>query len=117
MARAARQGGIVAAYLWEMPVVWSSCGDFGPPPPNCISCRCSSLAQERTRNSIGTSVGLSDLFARAGLHEVEPTAIEIPTIFRNFDDYWVPFLVRVAVPHRRIWPDLPRTAGAYCASD
>jgi ubiquinone/menaquinone biosynthesis C-methylase UbiE len=91
MARAARQGGIVAAYLWEyaggmefLRRFWTAAAELDP--------AAAQLAQERIRNSIGTAVGLSDLFARAGLHEVEPTAIEIPTIFRNFDDYWAPFL-------------------------
>ena len=29
----------------------------------------------------------------AGLHEVETRAVEAPTVFRDFDDYWSPFLV------------------------
>jgi hypothetical protein len=35
---------------------------------------------------------LSELFARAGLQGVEVRPIDIPTNFRDFDDYWSPFL-------------------------
>ncbi|MGH7386289.1 MAG: SAM-dependent methyltransferase, partial [Candidatus Rokuibacteriota bacterium] len=37
---------------------------------------------------------LRGLFERAGLRSVETRAIEIPTVFRDFDDYWSPFLGR-----------------------
>ena len=29
---------------------------------------------------------------RLGLKKVEVQAIDVPTVFRNFDDYWSPFL-------------------------
>ncbi len=32
------------------------------------------------------------LFHNAGLTSLAVRAIEIPTIFRDFDDYWLPFL-------------------------
>ena len=35
---------------------------------------------------------LSQLFESAGLHNVEARPIEVPTVFRDFDDYWSPFL-------------------------
>jgi hypothetical protein len=35
---------------------------------------------------------LADLFRGAALRDVEVRAIDIPTVFRNFDDYWTPFL-------------------------
>lgn len=35
---------------------------------------------------------LRDLFTRAGLGEVQVRPIDIGTTFRNFDDYWIPFL-------------------------
>ena len=35
---------------------------------------------------------LRALFAGVGLSEVKTRAIDIPTVFRNFDDYWTPFL-------------------------
>jgi SAM-dependent methyltransferase len=38
---------------------------------------------------------LESLFQAAGLKQVEATAIEVKTIFQNFDDYWQPFLGNV----------------------
>jgi len=38
--------------------------------------------------------GLVELFASAGLREVEVRAIDVPTVFRDFDDFWEPFLGR-----------------------
>jgi hypothetical protein len=35
---------------------------------------------------------LSDLFVGAGLTRVEVRPIEVPTSFRDFDDFWTPFL-------------------------
>ena len=32
------------------------------------------------------------LFEAAGLHDVEVRGIEVPTVFKNFDHYWSPFL-------------------------
>ena len=38
---------------------------------------------------------LESLLREAGLKQVEATAIEIKTVFQNFDDYWQPFLGKV----------------------
>jgi hypothetical protein len=35
---------------------------------------------------------LAQLFREAGLARVETRPIEVPTLFRDFDDYWKPFL-------------------------
>jgi hypothetical protein len=35
---------------------------------------------------------LRALFDAAGLHDVQVTAIDIPTVFTDFDDLWRPFL-------------------------
>jgi hypothetical protein len=35
---------------------------------------------------------LRDLFRQAKLEAVETRAIDVPTRFRDFDDYWAPFL-------------------------
>src|SRR5688500_17615520 len=35
---------------------------------------------------------LTDLFHTARLSEVEVRSIDVPTVFRDFDDYWLPFL-------------------------
>ena len=35
---------------------------------------------------------LEALFERAGLNSISVRPIDIPTVFRDFDDYWIPFL-------------------------
>jgi hypothetical protein len=35
---------------------------------------------------------LAALFQKAGLGDVTTWSIDVPTVFRNFDDYWTPFL-------------------------
>jgi hypothetical protein len=35
---------------------------------------------------------LTQLFQEAGLTEVQARPIDIPTDFKDFDDYWIPFL-------------------------
>ena len=35
---------------------------------------------------------LALLFLMAGLQDVAVRSIDVPTVFRNFDDYWMPFL-------------------------
>ncbi len=38
---------------------------------------------------------LESLVREAGMQQVEATAIEVTTVFQNFDDYWMPFLSNV----------------------
>ena len=35
---------------------------------------------------------LTDLFRTGGLEKVAVRAVDVPTVFRDFDDYWSPFL-------------------------
>jgi hypothetical protein len=43
---------------------------------------------------------LHALFAEAGLEQVDVVPIEIATVFRDFDDYWSPFLAGEGVAPR-----------------
>jgi len=43
---------------------------------------------------------LESLIREVGLGQVEATAIEIKTVFQNFDDYWQPFLGKVGAAPR-----------------
>ncbi len=52
-----------------------------PPPPD-----------EGSRFPICQPEPLNALFTAAGLQEVEVRAVDIPTVFRDFDDFWAPFL-------------------------
>jgi SAM-dependent methyltransferase len=90
MARVAREGGLVAAYVWHyadrMQLVrhfWDAAVALDP--------RASAL-DEAHRFPICHRTALEALFRGAPLGGVESLAIDVPTRFRSFDDYWTPFL-------------------------
>ena len=87
---AIRPGGVVAAYVWDyagemqfMRRFWDAAGQLDP--------RALELDQGR-RFPICQPQALTELFADAGLHDVEVRGVDIPTTFTDFDDYWTPFL-------------------------
>jgi SAM-dependent methyltransferase len=90
MVRVARQGGTVAAYVWDyaegmqmMRHFWDAAGALDP--------RARELDEGR-RFTLCRPEPLNDLFQRAGLEKVEVRAIDVPTVFSDFEDYWFPFL-------------------------
>jgi SAM-dependent methyltransferase len=102
MKRAAKNGGTIAAYVWDysggmqlLRYFWDTVAE---------------LDQERAglhegrRFAICEPHALTELFIGAGMENINVTKIEIPTVFRNFDDYWQPFT----------WGQGP--TGSYCSS-
>ena len=90
MARATRPGGALAAYVWDyaedmqlMRYFWDTAGASDPKAKEL---------DEGRRFWLCKPEPLSKLFLSAGLEDVEVRAIEVPTYFRDFDDYWSPFL-------------------------
>jgi SAM-dependent methyltransferase len=90
MVRAVRPGGVVAAYVWDysgkmelMRYFWDAAVALDPTI---------SHLDEGRRFPLCATAPLSDLFNGAGLSEVEVRSIDVPTHFRDFDDYWSPFL-------------------------
>ncbi len=120
MARVARPGGTVAAYVWDyaegiqlMRHFWDAAGALDPKAKKL---------DEGQRFWLCKPEPLSRLFLSAGLEDVEVRAIEVPTYFRDFDDYWSPFLggqgpapsyamslseERRAELRERVWASLP----------
>jgi SAM-dependent methyltransferase len=90
MTRAVRPGGVVAAYLWDYAGKMELIRDFWDAAvaldPAAID------LDEGRRFLICAPKPLSDLFAQSGLRAVEVCSIDVPTRFRDFDDYWSPFL-------------------------
>jgi ubiquinone/menaquinone biosynthesis C-methylase UbiE len=91
MARVVRPGGIAAVYVWDyagemqmMRVFWDAAAQLDP---------AASSLDEGARFSICRPEALSELFRSAGMRDVEARAIDVPTRFRDFDDYWTPFLM------------------------
>jgi SAM-dependent methyltransferase len=90
MARVARPGGEVALYLWDyagrmelMRRFWDAAAALDPRGGE---------EDEGVRFPICRPEPLTGLFRSTGLAEVETRAIDVPTVFRDFDDYWTPFL-------------------------
>jgi len=90
MARVVRPGGVVAAYVWDyagkmelMRHFWDAAAALDDAAHEL---------DEGSRFPICRPVPLTGLFEQTGLHHVEVRAIDVPTVFRDFDDYWSPFL-------------------------
>jgi len=90
MARVTKSGGKVAAYVWDyargmemMRHFWDVAIIVSPDD---------SQLDQAERFPICQPEPLQELFSDLGLAEVSCRAIEIPMVFRDFADYWNPFL-------------------------
>jgi SAM-dependent methyltransferase len=90
MARAAVGDGRVAAYVWDyagkMQLIrhfWDTAAAIDPEALEL---------DEGKRFPLCQPAPLARAFSGANLSHVEVRAIDVPTIFRDFDDYWSPFL-------------------------
>lgn len=90
MARVTRPGGCVAVYVWDyadgmqmMRHFWDAAVAASPHDAKI---------DEAERFPVCQPGPLRALFERTGLQAVTVRAIDIPTVFGNFDDYWQPFL-------------------------
>ncbi|AUX26890.1 methyltransferase [Sorangium cellulosum] len=90
MARVARRGGALAAYVWDyaggmgfLRAFWDVAHEIDP---TAVS------LDEARRSPLCAPQPLAELFRSAGLHEVSTRAIEVETHFASFDDLWRPFL-------------------------
>lgn len=91
MVRVIRPGGAVAAYVWDyadgmrfMRYFWEAVATVDP--------AAAERDEGRRFDSVCSPSGLSHLWTTAGLRDVETRPIDIRTHFRDFDDYWTPFL-------------------------
>lgn len=90
MRRAVRPGGTVAAYVWDyagrmemLRYFWDAAGRLHGAARDL---------DEGARFPLCHPERLGELWSGAGLASVEATAIDAPTTFTGFDDYWAPFL-------------------------
>ena len=90
LARVIRPGGTAAAYVWDyagemqmMRRFWDAAIALNPAALD---------KDEGRRFPICRPDPLKALFDGAGLSDVEVRAIDVSTVFKNFDDYWTPFL-------------------------
>jgi SAM-dependent methyltransferase len=90
MRRVCAPGGIVAAYVWDyaakMALIrhfWNAAVALDP---------AARALDEGARFPLCDPQALQSAFRGAGLMTVEVEPIDVPTVFRDFDDYWTPFL-------------------------
>ncbi len=86
----ARRGGVVAAYVWDyaegmqpLRVFWDSAIALDTDARGL---------DEGVRFPLCRTDPLRQLLQGAGLRDVRVQPIVVPTVFRDFDDYWTPFL-------------------------
>lgn len=102
MKRVVRPGGRVAGYVWDfagemqlMRRFWDAAIELDP------------TARERDQGRRFPNCKpepLVNLFMEAGLEEVETRTVDVPTIFRDFDDYWVPMTIgEGSIPDYLLW--------------
>jgi len=90
MKRVTDAGGTVAVYLWDyagkmdfLRHFWDAAVEIKPEVLNL---------HESKRFPDSNAQALKRLFKKAGFVDIETAPIEITTHFRDFDDYWNPFL-------------------------
>src|SRR5687768_3107088 len=90
MKRAVRNGGMIALYVWDharkmqfMRHFWNAAAALNSDAHDL---------DEGRRSLICNPQLLMKLFQDAGLSEIETRPIDISTDFKDFDDFWLPFL-------------------------
>lgn len=90
MQRSIRPGGTVAVYVWDyagemqlMRHFWDAAAAVDP---------AAGELDEGRRFPICKPEALRTLFTEAGLIGIQDRAIDVPTVFADFDEYWSPFL-------------------------
>jgi SAM-dependent methyltransferase len=90
MARVVRPNGVIAIYVWDyagemqfMRHFWNAAVALDPAAADL---------DEGSRFPLCQPEPLTQLFRDAGLTDIEVRPIDIPTHFKDFNDYWEPFL-------------------------
>jgi SAM-dependent methyltransferase len=90
MARIACPGGCVASYVWDyadgmqmLRHFWNAAREVDPTAAEL---------DEGVRFPLCHPRALEELWLKGGLQDIGVVPIEVPTVFSNFDDYWLPFL-------------------------
>ena len=90
MRRVGRAGAPIAGYLWDLAgrmdiirTFWDAAVAIDP---------AAAEADEGARFPLCAPDPLREAFESAGLGDVAVRSIDVPTVLRDFDDYWTPFL-------------------------
>ena len=90
MVRVVRPGGVIGVFVWDysggmqmLRYFWDAVVALDP---------AAVALDEDVRFPLCREGSLKALARAAGLKGVRATALDVPTVFRDFDDYWQPFL-------------------------
>lgn len=90
MRRVTQPGRTIAAYVWDyagqmqmLRIFWDCAAALDPVAVSL---------DEGARFKLCQPEQLETLFREAGLEAVKVRAIEVPTVFKDFNDFWEPFL-------------------------
>lgn len=90
LLRVVRPGGTVALYVWDynsgmefMRLFWDAATELNP---------AATELDEARRFPITRPDALRELFTAAGAQALDVRAIDVPTVFTSFNDFWNPFL-------------------------
>jgi ubiquinone/menaquinone biosynthesis C-methylase UbiE len=90
MARVTRPGGVVAACVWD------HAGGQTPLAPFWTAVHeVDHEAADESGMAGGREGHLAELFAKAGLREIEPTSLPVQVEHASFDEWWEPFTLGV----------------------
>lgn len=90
MMRVTRPSGAVAAYVWDYAGEMQLIRHFWDAAVALDSAV--RALDEGVRFPVCHPEPLRELFQEAGLQGIEVCPLDIPAVFRDFDDYWTPFL-------------------------
>lgn len=90
MQRMTKQGGVVAAYLWDYADGMQMLRFFWDAAMS--QDQKTAELDEGNRFPLCQEGELEKLFVKSGLGQIKSRAIEIATVFTSFEDYWRPFL-------------------------
>lgn len=95
IARVVRPGGIIAAYMWEIP-------DKTPLAPLHLTLKAMGMEpQQPPSSAVAKPTALQELWRKAGLASVETRSINIPVSYSNLDDFCASNVVPLG-PHARL---------------
>ncbi len=90
MRRVTRPGGTVAAYVWDYAERMQMMRHFWDA---AVALDATAAEHDEARRfPLARPEPLAALLRQAGLEAVQTQAIEVATVFLDFDDYWTPFL-------------------------
>ena len=93
MLRVTKPGGVIGIFLWDyaggmemLRYFWDAVVELHP---------AAKQLDEGARFPLCLEGELESLVTDSGVKQVEAMAIDVPTEFQNFDNYWTPFLAHV----------------------